>query len=277
MHPRSHAGAARIRKNQRKSAHQSLEADMSEASRKRPVARWLAVIGLAVAILCVLAAVSSGFGYRAGLWHFRTGFMILRVAFFVSLAAAALALAGLLLSGGARRIVVPALAGLVIALGFAYVPWKQKQTVDALPFIHDITTDIENPPEFVAAAQLRKEGDHPIAYDGLEVAAQQKQAYPDLAPVVLSAPKDKVFDAARSTIDAMGLKVSGEDESAGRLEATDTSLWYGFTDDLVVRVTETPEGTRVDVRSKSRVGRSDVGQNAKRIRTFLATLRSELG
>src|SRR5688572_14559813 len=141
---------------------------MSESSTRRPVAGWLAVIGLAVAILCVLAAVASGFGYRAGLWHFRTGFMILRVAFFVSLAAAALALAGLLLSGGARRIVVPALAGLVIALGFAYVPWKQKQTVDALPYIHDITTDTENPPEFVAAAQLRKEGDHPIAYDGPE-------------------------------------------------------------------------------------------------------------
>jgi uncharacterized protein (DUF1499 family) len=241
------------------------------------VARWLAIIGLVLAILCVLAAAASGFGYRAGLWHFRTGFLILRVAFFVSLGAAAIALIGLLLSGGVRGIVVPAVAGLVIALGFAYVPWQWKRTVDALPYIHDITTDTENPPEFVAAAQLRQEGDHPVAYDGPEVASQQKQAYPDLAPATFSAPKDQVFQAARRSVDAMGLKLSGEDANAGRLEATHTSLWYGFTDDIVVRISETAEGTRVDVRSKSRVGRSDIGQNAKRIRTFLATLRSELG
>jgi uncharacterized protein (DUF1499 family) len=109
------------------------------------------------------------------------------------------------------------------------------------------------------------------------VASQQKQAYPDLAPATFSAPKDQVFQAARRSVDAMGLKLSGEDANAGRLEATHTSLWYGFTDDIVVRISETAEGTRVDVRSKSRVGRSDIGQNAKRIRTFLATLRSELG
>jgi uncharacterized protein (DUF1499 family) len=240
------------------------------------VGRWLAVAGLVLAILCVLAAVASGPGYRAGLWHFRSGFMILRVAFYVSLGAAGLALLGLLLSHGDRTAVVPGLAGLIIALGFAYVPWKWQQTVQALPYIHDITTDTDNPPQFVAAATLRKEGEHPIAYDGPEVAAQQKQAYPDLAPAIFNAPKDKVLQAARRAIDAMGMQVTGEDAVAGRLEATQTSLWYGFTDDMVVRVTETAQGTRVDVRSKSRVGRSDIGQNARRIRAFMAKLKTEL-
>jgi uncharacterized protein (DUF1499 family) len=243
----------------------------------RSVAQWLAIAGLVIAILCVVAAAASGLGYRAGLWHFRAGFMILRVAFFTALAAGAISLLGLLLSGGISRAVIPAVAGLVIALGFAYVPWKWKQTVDALPYIHDITTDTDTPPQFVAAATLRKEGDHPIEYDGPEVAAQQKQAYPDLAPALFNAPSDKVFDAARKTLDAMGLKLSGEDRASGRLEATDTSFWYGFTDDLVVRIAQTPEGTRVDVRSKSRVGRSDIGQNAKRIRAFLQRLQAELG
>ena len=69
----------------------------------------------------------------------------------------------------------------------------------------------------------------------------------------------------------------GTTDAAGRIEATQKSFWYGFTDDVVVRIAQTPEGTRVDVRSKSRVGRSDLGQNAKRIRIFLAKLRSAVG
>ena len=239
--------------------------------------RRLAYAGLALAVLCVAAAMASGLGYQAGLWHFRTGFLILRTAFFVSLAAGVLSILGIVLSRGARAPLVSGLVGLVIALGFAYVPWQWKQTLDALPYIHDITTDTDNPPQFIAAAQLRKEGDHPVAYDGPEVADQQKSAYPDLAPLMTTTPKDKVFEAARQTIQDMDLQLTGADLAEGRLEASDTSFWYGFTDDLVVRIAETPQGTRVDVRSKSRVGRSDLGQNAKRVRAFLQRLKSQVG
>jgi uncharacterized protein (DUF1499 family) len=238
--------------------------------------RWLALIGLALAVLCVLAAMASGLGYRMGWWHFRTGFLILRVAFFASLAAGALSLLGLILSRGARGALVPGLAGLIVALGFAYVPWQWKQTADALPYIHDITTDVDNPPQFVAAAQLRKEGDHPVAYDGPEVAAKQKEAYPDLAPLVVTAPREKVFEAAKAAIGAMKMTLTDANPTEGRLEASHTSFCYGFSDDMVVRITEAPDGIRVDVRSKSRVGRSDLGQNAKRIRTFLAKFKQEL-
>jgi uncharacterized protein (DUF1499 family) len=165
----------------------------------------------------------------------------------------------------------------VIALAFAYVPWQWKQTLDRFPYIHDITTDTENPPAFVAAARLRKDGDHPITYDGPEVATQQKEAYPELVPLITSAPADQVFEAAKSTLLGMGLTLSDADPAAGRIEATQKTFWYGFTDDVVVRITQTPEGTRVDVRSKSRVGRSDLGQNAKRIRIFLAKLQAAIG
>ena len=238
--------------------------------------RWLALIGLALAVLCVLAAMASGLGYRMGWWHFRTGFLILRVAFFAALAAGALSLLGLIVGRGARGALVPGLAGLIVALGFAYIPWQWKQTVDALPYIHDISTDTDNPPQLVAAEKLRKEGDHPVAYDGPEVAAKQKEAYPDLAPLTVNAPREKVFEAAKATIEAMKLTLTDASPMEGRLEARDTTFWYGFTDDMVVRITETPDGIRVDVRSKSRVGRSDIGQNAKRIRTFLARLKQEL-
>ena len=73
------------------------------------------------------------------------------------------------------------------------------------------------------------------------------------------------------------MQLSDGSPAEGRLEATQTSFWYGFTDDMVVRITEGPDGTRVDVRSKSRLGRSDLGQNAKRIRTFLARLKTQVG
>ena len=149
----------------------------------------LAQLGLGLALLAVLAAACSGFGYQLGLWHFRTGFLILRWAFFGALAAAALALLGLVIARFSRGALLPGLAGLVIALGFAYVPWQWKQTVDSVPYIHDITTDTDDPPQFVAAATLRKEGDHPVTYDGPETAIQQKEAYPDLAPLVTNGPE----------------------------------------------------------------------------------------
>lgn len=242
--------------------------------------RWgrrIATVGVVLAVVCVLAAMFSGFGYQLGLWHFRIGFLILRWAFFGALAAAVISLVGLVLGRFARAAALPGVTGLIIALAFAYVPWQWKQTLDSVPYIHDITTDTENPPEFVAAATLRKEGDHPLAYDGPEVAARQKQAYPDLVPMVIQAPQEKVFEAAKAAVAAMGLQLNDANAAEGRIEASHTSFWYGFTDDMVVRIAETPEGTRVDVRSKSRVGRSDLGQNAKRIRTFLARLKAEIG
>lgn len=236
----------------------------------------VATVGLVLAVAAVLAAMLSGFGHQLGLWHFRTGFLILRYAFFGALVAAGLAVLGIILGKFARAAVLPGVVGLAVGLAFAYVPWQWKQTLDSVPYIHDISTDTDNPPQFVAAAKLRKEGDHPVAYDGPEVAAKQKEAYPDLVPFVTNAPKEKVFEAAKAALAALGLKLSDANPAEGRIEATQTSFWYGFTDDVVVRVVETADGTRVDARSKSRVGRSDLGQNAKRIRSFLAKLKSEL-
>lgn len=237
----------------------------------------LALLGLGLALLCLLAALASGLGYRAGLWHFRTGFLILRVAVFAALAAGAVSLLSLFLARGGRGTAIAAALGILIALGFAYVPWQWKQALDSLPYIHDITTDTDNPPLFVDTERLRKEGDHPVAYDGPDVAAAQKKAYPDIEPLIVPAPRDKVFDAARKVLVDMGLKPSGEDRAQGRIEASDTSFWYGFTDDVVVRITEAAQGTRVDVRSKSRVGRSDLGQNAKRVRAILGRLKAQIG
>ena len=238
----------------------------------------LVIIGLLVALASAAAMVFSGIGYRLELYHFRIGFAILGWAFWSALAGAILSVAGLALAGGRPgRTLVAALAGIAIGVVTAYVPWSFKQTAGSLPYIHDISTDTENPPEFVAAAKLRKPGDHPVAYDGKEVADLQHKAYADLAPLMTPASKEKVFEAAKAALASMGMQLADADMAQGRIEANQTSLLYGFTDDLVVRITSAADGTKVDVRSKSRVGRSDLGQNAKRIRVFLQKLQANLG
>ncbi|HWQ40241.1 MAG TPA: DUF1499 domain-containing protein [Burkholderiales bacterium] len=239
--------------------------------------QWLLIGGFAVAVICAGAMIFSGIGYRLGLWHFRTGFAIIRWTFWGAAAAVVLIAAGLLIPAArSRAAMVLGAIGLVVAALALYVPWSWKRTLDSVPYIHDITTDLGNPPAFVAVKNVRKEGDHPVEYDGPEVAEQQRKAYPDLAPLVVSHPPEKVFEAAKAVIVKMGMELVDASPQEMRIEATDTSLLYGFKDDVVVRITTNSDGTQVDVRSKSRVGRSDLGQNAKRIRAFLAKLQAEL-
>jgi len=247
-------------------------------SSDKPVARWLVRIGFILAVLCVLAAMLSGVGYRLELWGFRTGFGIIKWAFQLAIVALLLSVIGLAIP--ARRTgatIAMGLLGIIIGGTAIYVPWSWKQTLDAHPYIHDITTDLDNPPAFVAVASVRSESDHPVAYDGPEVAAQQREAYPELQPLLVSADAATVFAAAKKVVDSMGMELVDASESDLRVEATQTSFFYGFKDDIVVRIVALPDATtRVDVRSKSRVGRSDIGQNAKRIKTYLAKLESEL-
>jgi uncharacterized protein (DUF1499 family) len=146
-----------------------------------------------------------------------------------------------------------------------------------VPPIHDISTDTDNPPAFVHIAAMRKKTDHTVAYDGPAVAALQKNGYPDIVPIVLKAPPEKVFEESKNILAGMGMQVIDAEPIQGRIEATDTSLLFGFEDDLVVRIVTLPDGvTRVDVRSKSRVGRSDLGINAHRVRAFSAALKKRL-
>jgi len=107
-----------------------------------------------------------------------------------------------------------------------------------------------------------------------DVTGLQRDGYPDLAPITLPAPPDQAFDRALAVAQEAGWQIVTADKSSGRIEATDTTRWFGFKDDVVVRLTPWGAGTRVDVRSVSRVGRSDIGTNARRIRQYLDRLQS---
>jgi uncharacterized protein (DUF1499 family) len=95
-----------------------------------------------------------------------------------------------------------------------------------------------------------------------------------IAAVALAVPPAQAFARARAAAQARGWEIVAADESAGRIEALATTRWFGFKDDIVIRVAAAGGGSRIDMRSKSRVGRSDLGANAKRIQDFLTEMRA---
>ena len=143
-----------------------------------------------------------------------------------------------------------------------------------VPPIHDITTDTANPPEFVAIVPLRKNAPNGYEYGATEAWPAEKlgattmEAYPGLKPIESDLSVADAVDRAEATLLAMGLEVVAVDRDAGVVEATATTFWFGFKDDMVVRVVGDGEGSRIDLRSMSRVGQSDVGANADRITDF---------
>jgi uncharacterized protein (DUF1499 family) len=244
-----------------------------------PVSR-IVILALALAALAALAAMAAGFGAKWRLWDFRTGFAVLEWAAWGGLAAAGVALVGAVLArlGAGRRGFLLALCALAVGLATFAVPWQQRNAARALPRIHDITTDTDNPPVFRAVLPLRRGAQNPPEYGGAEIPAQQKKGYPDIAPLRVSRPRADAYEAALVAAAEMGWTIVAKAPAEGRIEATDTTFWFGFTDDIVIRVApdEQAERTRIDIRSKSRIGRSDVGTNAARVRAYLERLRDRL-
>jgi uncharacterized protein (DUF1499 family) len=234
----------------------------------------LVLIGFILAVLSGLAAFLSGFGSRWDWWHFRTGFVILRWAAYGGIAAALVSAAGAVVTrrGRMRRGFILSVCGLLIGIVVFGIPLSWWQIAKKVPLIHDITTDTENPPGFVSILPLRKEAPNPAEYGGSDIAAQQRRAYPDLAPVIIPLPSKQAFERAYRTARKIGWAIVDQNQAEGRIEATDTTRWFGFKDDIVIRVRPAATGSRVDVRSVSRVGRSDVGTNARRIRKYLKAL-----
>ena len=153
------------------------------------------------------------------------------------------------------------------------LPWSWRRDARQYPGIHDITTDVQNPPAFVAIVPLRADASNPVEYAGDSVAQVQREAYPDIQPLMLAMPVDSAFTLAVLAAREMGWEMVDQDRRQGRIEATATTPWMGFKDDVVIRVSSASGIARVDVRSKSRVGRGDVGANARRIRQYLQRLR----
>ena len=242
------------------------------------MARIVARAGFMLTALGTLGLVLSGVGSRWDWWDFRTGFVIFRWTLYGGLVAGVVALAGLVLALVARagRTALLSLATLALLAAVAVVPVSNLRAAGRVPPIHDITTDLDDPPRFVALLPRRQGAPNTAEHGGAALAAQQRAGYPDLGPERFTAPPDRVFARAVDVSRGLGWEIVATAPAEGRLEATDRTRWFGFRDDVVVRVRPDGSGSRVDVRSVSRVGRSDLGTNARRIRGFLETLRAAL-
>ena len=241
---------------------------------RRGTATGISTAALLLAVIALLVLASAGFGYRFGWWGVRPAFTILRVSVYAAIVVAAVGVIAATASLVARHRVATAAAilAILLAAGTAAVPLAMQRTAQSVPHIHDITTDTENPPSFVALRAARERAPNGVDYGGPAVAAEQRAGYPDLAPLMLHVPPDRAFTLAETTAKGLGWQIAAAVPAEGRLEATDTTRWFHFKDDIVVRVGAAPDGSRVDVRSVSRIGRSDLGANARRIRVFLSAL-----
>lgn len=253
-------------------------ARQSGGGRIASVAPSLAGIAILLAAASLLVLAAAPLGWRLGVWHFSTSFVLLRWTAYGGVAGAAAAVLALC---GWRRLTVTLRCGAIVALVASglvfYMPWHY--TLLAGASIHDISTDTDDPPPFEAVLPARAAARAASAdYAGQALAATQKAAYPDLAPLYLDLPPAASFARALAAAQAMPRwTIVASDPARGRIEASARTFWMGFTDDVVIRITGSGVRSRVDMRSLSRVGRGDFGANAARIRAYFAALRAGAG
>ncbi len=251
----------------------------------------LAKLVFAGFVAALLIGLAAGFGKQAGLWDFRMALGILPWAVYVGAAAFGLGVIWVVWAlvsndgkGALWGIIGTAGAACVIAL-----PLYEFYVARSVPPIHDITTDIANPPQFVAILPLRAaahalnppqyDGSTMIPFDGQKetVAQLQRKYYPDIFTVQVLTPPAKLFARALKAAEGMGWHIVAQDPKTGRIEASDTTFFMGFTDDVVIRVEPSGSGAKLDIRSESRVGFSDIGTNARRIRAYFKELANTSG
>lgn len=251
--------------------------------------KWVLKLTLVLAIMAPLVFVIAAFGAKIGLfdWKFSLGVLSQKVG------PAALVMTGVMgLTSLALAVLIKPrkgffAAGLALVVAFAGMA-KLGGTVakvNRLPFIHDVTTDTQNVPQFtqdILTARAKVKNVNKVQYAGKRdsrdnelVSVLQTKAYPNVRTLNLSEDPKIVFGKAEAIASELGWKLVTRDVETGIIEAVDTSFWYGFKDDVIIRITQGDEGvTLVDVRSLSRVGQSDLGKNASRIKSFLNKLKT---
>jgi hypothetical protein len=196
--------------------------------------RNLAAFAFGLAVLAALAALASGLGHRFGLWDYRFGFELLRGAAWTGVAGALGCAATAVWAVRTRSLgaLLGALLGLAVGGAAFGLPWAMIERAEGAPPIHDITTDTVNPPQFVALAAARRASPDGIAYGGAAVAALQRRAYPDIIPLAVGAHPPAVFERCLEAARGLGWKIVSANPAALRIEATDTTPFFGFKDDI---------------------------------------------
>lgn len=229
------------------------------------------IVSVVTAVIAIVMAVIAVNSYRNGELHFVTTIKNFELASYVAVVAFVLSLVGLWGASLVRKtnVLLPALLGLILSLPLVFFIVNFEYAARAYPPINDITTDTEDAPNFWDVP-------NPVMYPGARVADIQKKSYPDLKPLEVAMDSDLVFKLASDVAKEMGWGIIVENEDDMQIEAVASSLVFGFKDNVVIRLQESGDGSRVDVRSHSRLGKIDRGTNAKRIRQFMKQLETRV-
>lgn len=231
----------------------------------------MTITGAILAALAAVALLLSGPGTRWEWWDFKVGLLLFAFAFVAGLLAMLISGIAWIRTRPNPTAAVATIAGALIVL----LPLSQVAGARGKPRIHDISTDLADPPRFSAVLAVRTNAMNGVP-DHIDdvTAGLQRQGYPDLVTQDLPLPADAAFAKALEAAKTMNWEIVSTRPADGILEATDTTAWFGFHDDIVVRIRPAGEHSRLDVRSTSRVGRGDAGKNADRIRKYLERLRA---
>ncbi len=234
----------------------------------------LATLPLTLGAIGLVLLVAAGPAFRTGSVPLLAAFGTLALGALLGAVATAFGIGATVLAARqGQAIPLAAVAGLLLGVIAWGIPARVILAARGKPAIHDISTDLSDPPAYAAIVPLRQGAANGLDFSE-DVAAQQRRAYPDIAPVTMPGQPAEVFGRALDAAREAGWEIVNADNAGGRIEGTDTTRWFGFKDDVVVRLTPAGTGTRVDVRSVSRIGRGDLGTNARRIRDYLARLQT---
>ena len=255
--------------------HASAEVQADSAHRSR-LSRWVGNFALGGAILAVVIAAVSLTLARYGIIGKLPGFIGFMMLLNPLRALAVIALIGIVIAA-LRKTGIGWRSPVALAVSLAMLAVIYTQVIipgGKAPRLHDITTNVDDPPQFVS---LPLRPDNLIPFDNIEEwRAAHRQGYPDLGPVIINKSPREVLAEARALAESKGWDVVSVDEAAGHMEAVAYAGYIRFMDNVIVEVTPIADGsTRVDMRSTSRVGLSDIGYNAKRIREFLSELQAQ--
>lgn len=233
---------------------------------------------LVIAVIMLVILLAGPLGYKFGLTPLRESLMSLLVAAAGGALTALACIYFLVRAQRASKVLDRnlVLLAIVLALLPVLIVVPQVMASRSVPPIHDITTDTREPPAFSALLEARRRAPNGADYGASpgwpasKLREAQQAAYPHIQPIMTSLSMTEAAARAEAVLQEMGLEVVDVNLAVGRVEATATTFWYGFKDDVVVRVRRVQGGSRLDVRSMSRIGRSDLGANAARIAEFTA-------
>lgn len=238
------------------------------------------ILVMLISFIAFLLVAFSGPLHRFGVINLGTAFTGFKYGVYVGIAALVLLALVFVVQIVSKRKLITLTSSVVVAIFSAIaiiIPVTMLKQGTSAPPIHDISTDLINPPEFDAVAPLRADAPNPITYAGVASAEQQRQAYPELKTLTYNQSKAELVIAIEQATKNLGWDLVDADVNKGKIEATDTTTWFGFKDDIVIRVNDQGDKREVDIRSKSRIGASDLGKNAKRIHDFIEELDVVLG